>query len=406
MIEVRIDTSELRELYALIGRNIVGTPSEPAGRLPSSPNTAAIAASPAAGGSLQEAAEPSPPLASEEPAPDRSLVLQSPIFTLVGLRPPASRPVPVFAVPPAATESDAQDQTWPGASARPNAVLGQDRVRHASVGSADAFAIANTGGRDAASKGSELRASAETRAPLVAGGNGTFQPPTEGALPSAANAPSSLTLRSDAVAGILPSLSSTGPVEGTDGSTTRRPASNEARGADRDWAHTSSPDALTPNARADAIEAAPNAPSLAQEVEAFLQSAGWADGPTAGQPERAGVIASFILNAAMIPGWPPPRPIEPAAFSRQIALPAAGAALASDEMEAGWLLLKALRDPSVVAALLAALATQRRRRRILAILALLTTNLRALLSLWAAEIAALPPMAERSAATRDRVALR
>lgn len=28
------------------------------------------------------------------------------------------------------------------------------------------------------------------------------------------------------------------------------------------------------------------------------------------QAERAGVIASFILNAAMIPGWPPPRPIE------------------------------------------------------------------------------------------------
>jgi hypothetical protein len=29
-----------------------------------------------------------------------------------------------------------------------------------------------------------------------------------------------------------------------------------------------------------------------------------------GQTERAGVISSFILNAAMIPGWPFPRPIE------------------------------------------------------------------------------------------------
>ncbi|MGV8938746.1 MAG: hypothetical protein ACOH2J_16630 [Allorhizobium sp.] len=36
------------------------------------------------------------------------------------------------------------------------------------------------------------------------------------------------------------------------------------------------------------------------------------------QAERAGVVASFLLNAAMIPGWPPPRPIEgvPVAVSR------------------------------------------------------------------------------------------
>ncbi|WP_375453303.1 hypothetical protein [uncultured Methylobacterium sp.] len=39
-----------------------------------------------------------------------------------------------------------------------------------------------------------------------------------------------------------------------------------------------------------------------------------------GQVERAGIIASFILNAAMIPGWPPPLPFAPTLEARLLGL--------------------------------------------------------------------------------------
>lgn len=39
-----------------------------------------------------------------------------------------------------------------------------------------------------------------------------------------------------------------------------------------------------------------------------------------GQVERAGIIASFILNAAMIPGWPPPLPFAPTPEARLLGL--------------------------------------------------------------------------------------
>ncbi|WP_156417845.1 hypothetical protein [Aureimonas sp. AU4] len=118
------------------------------------------------------------------------------------------------------------------------------------------------------------------------------------------------------------------------------------------------------------------------------------------------MLASFVLNAAMIPGWPPPRPIEPASFLRQVPVPLPGTAWAADEMEAGLLLAKLLGDPARVAALLAALRTQRRRRKVLALLALLATQTRMLLNLWAEELGTWISRDEAPPPRRDRLILR
>jgi hypothetical protein len=53
-----------------------------------------------------------------------------------------------------------------------------------------------------------------------------------------------------------------------------------------------------------------------------------------GQTERAGVIASFVLNAAMIPGWPFPKPIELALGRGMIPDPLPPPHAAIDEGEA------------------------------------------------------------------------
>lgn len=432
MIEVRIDTSELRELYALIGRNIAGASSEPPGRTgPSGAATGAFTAPPReAEGIDDRAGETQASPTFDAPTRERSLVSDSPIFTLAGLRAPSSGPLSFPAAPLAAdtasgSEAPAQgdgeregvalrDEPGPGrsnASVRPDASSRTVPVQRSAAALDASPRPTEADGTGSASLRSEDRPPATIRSsPTSVEGEGA----------------EAVRLRADGrsspLAGVVDALGRRDPVAlassavleraaGSDipGAATRRTASDEAHAAAigplRPAAEGAA--AAVPSASADAArDGAPNVASLSREVEAFLQSSGWADRSGAGQPERAGVIASFVLNAAMIPGWPPPRPIEPAAFSRQVALPTAGAALASDEMEAGLLMLKALRDPAVVAALLAALATQRRRRRILAILALLTTNLRALLSLWAAEIAALPPAAAPGVPARERLALR
>lgn len=65
--------------------------------------------------------------------------------------------------------------------------------------------------------------------------------------------------------------------------------------------------------------AAPDRPPATRDpapIDGWSRTAEIAAGP---QVERAGIIASFILNAAMIPGWPPPRPFAPPAAETLLA---------------------------------------------------------------------------------------
>ncbi|MBB3950338.1 hypothetical protein [Aureimonas jatrophae] len=100
------------------------------------------------------------------------------------------------------------------------------------------------------------------------------------------------------------------------------------------------------------------------------------------QSERAGVIASFILNAAMLPGWPPPRPFEPVADARQVtALGLILSELSPEESDLGERLLRLLRNPALLERLLRRLLPASRRARLLAALTLVLTRLAALLEL-------------------------
>lgn len=132
--------------------------------------------------------------------------------------------------------------------------------------------------------------------------------------------------------------------------------------------------------------------------------------PIAGRPgeteqmERAGVIASFILNAAMIPGWPPPRPIEPASvagpeFARRLAK----ADTKEDEQLLLLLLRMQMRDPEKIRRLFEAIAPARRRSKLLAFLAVLVTGVRTVMEEMVRELEALAQdRAEDAQASKGR----
>lgn len=80
-------------------------------------------------------------------------------------------------------------------------------------------------------------------------------------------------------------------------------------------------------------------------------------------PERAGIIASFVLNAAMIPGWPPPRPIESARPDAAVAVRQFQAGV--DEKETADYLTRLGMPASLLARLAAWLEAFKRRARIL-----------------------------------------
>ncbi|QJP15547.1 hypothetical protein G3545_18935 [Starkeya sp. ORNL1] len=80
-------------------------------------------------------------------------------------------------------------------------------------------------------------------------------------------------------------------------------------------------------------------------------------------PERAGIIASFVLNAAMIPGWPPPRPIESARPDAAIAVHQLQ--MGVDEKETADYLARLGVPASLLARLAAWLEAFKRRARIL-----------------------------------------
>lgn len=123
-----------------------------------------------------------------------------------------------------------------------------------------------------------------------------------------------------------------------------------------------------------------------------------------GQTERAGIIASFILNAAMIPGWPPPRPIEPASLAGpQWAKRLAQAEVGEDELLLLLLLRMQMNDPDRARRIFEALAPARRRSKLLALLAVLVTGVKTVVEHLVRELEAIAEdRAEDALSTKGR----
>ncbi|MBC8130158.1 MAG: hypothetical protein H7Y08_07525 [Rhizobiaceae bacterium] len=102
--------------------------------------------------------------------------------------------------------------------------------------------------------------------------------------------------------------------------------------------------------------------------------------------ERAGVIASFVLNAAMIPGWPPPRPIEGAPLRDFVATFPNAKTLSKSDLELLLYLAGLGFSRAHIARLLKALDDRKRRSRIMKAIAVIMTNVGALLEAFRQEI--------------------
>jgi hypothetical protein len=116
-------------------------------------------------------------------------------------------------------------------------------------------------------------------------------------------------------------------------------------------------------------------------TSAPLLAAVAAAGPDARQPERAGIIASFILNAAMSPGWPPPAALDAGAACESVAV--------LQEMDEGELLeyVAALGgDGVLLARLTMACSDSDWRMKLLRAIAFLVTLFGALVTALRAEI--------------------
>ncbi|MDO1583209.1 hypothetical protein [Rhizobium oryzicola] len=124
------------------------------------------------------------------------------------------------------------------------------------------------------------------------------------------------------------------------------------------------------------------------------------------QVERAGIIASFILNAAMIPGWPPPRPIE--------GVPAVVASFVQQQKELSDverdLLLsigKVLNAPKSLEKLLRILKASAKRAKLLAALDFLLAVTEDLVALLRAELERLEDLAsDGESGSRQRLHLK
>jgi len=150
-------------------------------------------------------------------------------------------------------------------------------------------------------------------------------------------------------------------------------------------------DAPTPAARlaeADLRHAPPDrlpAPDRARDrVRAESSIAGadiWGLAATKGegQTERAGVLSSFILNAAMIPGWPYPKPIELALNRKAVPDPLPMPHSAINEGEAMEYLAKMGAAPGLLSRIREMLSKLMRRARLLVGLAVMMTTLSAAL---------------------------
>lgn len=125
------------------------------------------------------------------------------------------------------------------------------------------------------------------------------------------------------------------------------------------------------------------------------------------QAERAGVIASFILNAAMIPGWPPPRPIEgvPVAVAQFVN---AQKELTEAERDLLLQLGKLLHSPETLGRLLRKAKAAAKRAKLLAALDFILTVVDELAGMVADELARLEDFVreDRSGGARQKLTLR
>lgn len=147
--------------------------------------------------------------------------------------------------------------------------------------------------------------------------------------------------------------------------------------------------AAAPPALADAAETV-LARSKADALPLNLDlSALTALAPADGQTERAGVIASFILNAAMIPGWPFPRPIELALGRAMVPDPLPVPHPAMNDAEAMTYLANMGAAEKLLARIRELLGRMTRLPRVLAALAVLLTTLGLVLSALREELEAM-----------------
>lgn len=174
--------------------------------------------------------------------------------------------------------------------------------------------------------------------------------------------------------GVLARLAAAEADSGRDASTRAHMAESPGS-AERSLAGQAEMAPVGPGARAAASESAMRAggPSSAEAeaqrtAEAGARPPGLPEAPVL-QVERAGVIASFILNAAMLPGWPERRflPAGPAFGSGPQAMPE----MTEQEINA---YLASLGLPALAERSGALSAQAQRRRRMLVFLAVLATQ--------------------------------
>ncbi|WP_294641427.1 hypothetical protein [uncultured Aureimonas sp.] len=388
-----IAQTELRQLFALIGRNIAGDPLPPErpeagdGGQPAARVRPAVMGLAPAGPGVSPPADRAPAEALDmaERTPTEAADPPSLVWTLIGLRSPTALHAETSRTadfPPTTGEMEVggTDRSETAArlegSARTAGWMGEDAPGAApsspSLSPARLAALAMTG------SGLPIAANASSPAASARSAEGEAATPT------------STAARMSAPSGVRPA-------------DTERSAAPSARGATGAPPRPAAPEPEP--ARPVSVLGVPMSPGGSEALATLVASSGLlAEGGSA-QAERAGVIASFVLNAAMIPGWPPPRPIEAASFARAMALPASH--FEQEEMEAGLLLLHAIRDSGLAGRLLLALAAERRRRRLLAVLALLAAQGRALADLLASGAAnALPAPEPETAGGRRHLMLR
>ena len=140
---------------------------------------------------------------------------------------------------------------------------------------------------------------------------------------------------------------------------------------------------------------------------------GWADAARQAMPERAGVLASFILNAAMIPGWPPPRPIEGVPLQAFVGQLGRNPHLTAADKELLLYLANMGLTRRQLARLLRKVEVAKNKSRLLLAFSVLATNLQAAAKAFAEEIAARAEefdetemVALRSSSGRSRLSLR
>lgn len=376
-----IPAEELRALYQLIGRNIAGElplPFEPAARIRTRPETpGADVAAPGRPRPTDADTEHDVPSAdvSITPVPPKSAALM-----LVGLRAPLAAAADISS-PERPRMPDGRIPAWPIATAMqhegaPMLPPGPHRAQGAGSPASHPRTAADAPG--AALSMERAVGWSDKTSPA----DGTLR---DGTHRSALGRVAGASSRGEALPGEV--------VADSASLATRRPGETHLTFLQVQQAEmTSGEGGIASVLAQDASPAAGERDEmrwLSAIVSAVATGESWtaeamrdAGGRAEQQSERAGVIASFILNAAMLPGWPPPRPFEPVADARQVtALGQILSELSPEESDLGERLLRLLRNPALLERLLRRLLPASRRARLLAALTLVLTRLAALLEL-------------------------